>query len=157
MAQTAYDLNYRQAPRRTPQVRVVQGGRSGRLDQVKNMLRVARRVLVTSVILGLIASLVYSQAQITLLTGEVESARAELTAAQSTYDYLESSMSAITSRANIEEVAQGRLGMVKADATQYTYLRLESESVITRTASDATRLFQGFRAAALDLLTSLDP
>lgn len=156
MAQTAYDLNYRQAARRTPQVRVVRGGRT-RLDGIKQVLQAVRTVLVTSVVLGLIVSLVYSQAQITLLNGEVESARAELTAAQSTHDYLQASMDAITSRANVEEFAQGTLGMVKADSTQFTYLRLEEESMIARTASDATRLFQGFRAAALNLLGSLDP
>ncbi|MGN0974716.1 MAG: hypothetical protein ACI4OL_01860 [Gemmiger sp.] len=156
MAQTAYDLNTRPASRREPQVRVVRGGRS-RLDGVKNTLRTVRTVLVTALILGLIASLVYSQAQITMLTGEVESARSELTAAQSTYGYLSSTMDSITSRANIEEAAQGSLGLVKADATQYTYLCLESESVITRTTSGATRLFQGFRSAALSLLGNLDP
>lgn len=156
MASAAYDLQYgRAAQRVVPQVRVVPGGRRG-FNKVRAVVRVAGMVAVAAMVLGLVVSLVYSQAVITELTGQIESAQNDLTVQKSNYDYLSAQMDAITSRSNIQQTAEGRLGLVKADTSQYTYIRLEDESQIAKKDSGAARLFGGFRAAALSLLGNLD-
>ena len=102
----------------------------GRLDRLRKAAYAMRSVLVTALVLGLVVALLYSQATITELSGEIESARQELVAEQSTYDYLSGQMDKITSTNNIAAIAEGRLGLVKADPSQITYLDLEDEGLI---------------------------
>ncbi|MDD4851448.1 MAG: hypothetical protein PHO10_12230 [Gemmiger sp.] len=158
MATAALNLGYQQKEQAgaRPQVRVVQGGRR-RLDKVRQTLAAVRGVLTAALVLGLIVSLVYSQSMVTALNGEVSAARKELTTAKSDYDYLSASMDGITSRANIEEIAEGRLGLVKADASQITYVRLENEGIIEKKDDKVSQVMQGFRTAALSLLSNLNP
>ena len=158
MATAAYDLrtSKQRAGRPTPNVRVVRGGRYG-LGKAKQMARTLLLLLVCALVLGLIVSVVQSQARITELSGEIESARRDLSAAQSDYDYLSTTMSSITSRTNVADIAEGDLGLVKADSSQITYIRLEDESVLEKTTSSAARLLEGIRTAALSLIGTLDP
>ena len=109
------------------------------------------------VVLVLIFSVVHSQARITELNGQINDTRTGLTAAQSEYDYLSTKMSDITSRASLQDVAEGQLGLVKADQSQITYIQLEEQSVIEKTGSDAGRVLVGIRTAALNLLDSFNP
>lgn len=88
---------------------------------------------------------------------EINDTRTDLTAAQSEYDYLSTKMSDITSRASLQDVAEGQLGLVKADQSQITYIQLEEQSVIEKTGSDAGRVLVGIRTAALNLLDSFNP
>ena len=81
----------------------------------------------------------------------------ELTQEQSTYDYLSGRMDTITSSNNIQEIAEGQLGLVKADASQVTYITMEDESLIVRTESDLSKLLSGVRTAALSLIGNFDP
>lgn len=157
MATAAYDINRvkRSNTRPAPQVRVVRGGRSG-LGKARQMAATVLRLLVCALVLGLIVSVVQSQARITELSGKIESARRELVAAQSDYDYLYSTMSSITSRTNVTEVAEGKLGLVK-DSSQFTYIQLEEESTIEKTTSSAAKLLADMRTAALSLIGTLDP
>ena len=53
--------------------------------------------------------------RITELNGQINEVSTQLAAAQSEYDYLTTKMSDITSRASLQEVAEGQLGLVKAD------------------------------------------
>lgn len=157
MATAAYDLNRtKQTNRPAPNVRVVRGGRHG-LNKARQMAHTLLVLLACALVLGLIVSVVQSQARITQLTGEIESTRAELTAAQSDYDYLSTTMSGITSRTNVADIAEGSLGLVKADSSQITYIRLEDESIIAKTTSSAVKLLEGMRTAALSLIGTLDP
>ncbi len=158
MTTAACDFNTREpaALPRQPQIRVVQGGRQ-RLDKVRRTLAAVRGVLVAALLLGLIVSLVYSQATVTELSGEVAATRQKLTAAKSNYDYLSATMDSITSRANIEQIAEGQLGLVKIDPSQITYVRLEDKSVIQKADSNAAKALDGFRTAALSLIGNLDP
>lgn len=158
MTSAAYDTRAAkriQAPS-APSMRVVRGGRYG-LSKAKQMARVVMLVLVAGLLTSLIVSVVVSQARITQLSGDIEAARRQLTTAQSTYDYLSSTMDGITSRANVQQIAEGRLGLVKADGSQMTCLNLEDQTVIERTASNASKLMGGFRTAALSLISSIDP
>ena len=142
--QTAPKLEPRQ-----PEVRVVRGGKHG--------LNRARQFASVALLLGMIFSVVHSQARITELNGQINDTRTDLTAAQSEYDYLSTKMSDITSRASLQDVAEGQLGLVKADQSQITYIQLEEQSIIEKTGSDAGRFLAGIRTAALNLLDSLNP
>ena len=121
------------------------------------VLTVLIRVLLSILVLGLVVSLLYSQATISALSSEIESTRQELLTAQSTYDYLSGEMDDITSTTNIAAIAQGELGLVKADPSQITYIDLESEGLIRRNESNLSRLLSGFQTAALSLIDSFDP
>lgn len=117
----------------------------------------ALHVIAVALLLGMIFSVVHSQARITELNGQINDTRTDLTAAQSEYDYLSTKMSDITSRASLQDVAEGQLGLVKADQSQITYIQLEEQSIIEKTGSDAGRFLAGIRTAALNLLDSFNP
>lgn len=141
---------------RQPEVRVVRGGKHG-LNRARQFAAVALHVIAAALLLGLIFSVVHSQARITELNGQINDTRTGLTAAQSEYDYLSTKMSDITSRASLQDVAEGQLGLVKTDQSQITYIQLEEQSVIEKTGSDAGRVLVGIRTAALNLLDSFNP
>lgn len=141
---------------RQPEMRVVRGGKHG-LNRARQFAAVALYVIAAALLLGLIFSVVHSQARITELNGQINDTRTGLTAAQSEYDYLSTKMSDITSRASLQDVAEGQLGLVKADQSQITYIQLEEQSVIEKTGSDSGRVLVGIRTAALNLLDSFNP
>ena len=141
---------------RQPEMRVVRGGKHG-LNRARQFAAVALHVIAAALLLGLIFSVVHSQARITELNGQINDTRTGLTAAQSEYDYLSTKMSDITSRASLQDVAEGQLGLVKAEQRQITYIQLEEQSVIEKTGSDAGRVLVGIRTAALNLLDSFNP
>ena len=141
---------------RQPEMRVVRGGKHG-LNRARQFAAVALHVIAAALLLGLIFSVGHSQARITELNGQINDTRTDLTAAQSEYDYLSTKMSDITSRASLQDVAEGQLGLVKADQSQITYIQLEEQSVIEKTGSDAGRVLVGIRTAALNLLDSFNP
>ena len=149
--QTAPKLEPRQ-----PEVRVVRGGKHG-LNRARQFASVALHVIAVALLLGMIFSVVHSQARITELNGQINDTRTDLTAAQSEYDYLSTKMNAITSRASLQEVAEGQLGLVKLDPSQITYVQLEDQSIIEKSSSSAVRLLDKVRTAALNLLDGLNP
>ncbi|WP_294496198.1 hypothetical protein [uncultured Gemmiger sp.] len=157
MTQTAYDLHGKaETHYRAPRVRVVRGGRI-RLEKLRKAAYAMRAVLLSLLVLGLIISLLYSQATISALSSEIESTRQDLVEEQSTYDYLSGKMDDITSTTNIAAIAEGKLGLVKADPSQITYLNLENEGLIRRNESSLSKLLSNFQAAALSLIDNLDP
>ena len=135
---------------------MVRGGKHG-LNRARQFASVMLHVIAAALLLGLIFSVVHSQARITELNGQINDTRTDLTAAQSEYDYLSTKMSDITSRASLQDVAEGQLGLVKADQSQITYIQLEEQSIIEKTGSDAGRFLAGIRTAALNLLDSFNP
>ena len=137
-------------------MRVVRGGKHG-LNRARQFAAVALHVIAAALLLGLIFSVVHSQARITGLNGQINDTRTDLTAAQSEYDYLSTKMSDITSRASLQDVAEGQLGLVKADQSQITYIQLEEQIVIEKTGCYAGRVLVGIRTAALILLDSFNP
>ena len=132
-----------------PAVKVVRGGDYG--------LNRARRFARLAIVLGLVISVLYSHAKLTELSGEINEVNTQLAAARSEYDYLSTRMSDITSRASLQEVAEGQLGLVKLDPSQITYVQLEDESVIQKSTNTAGKLLGEVRTAALSLLNNLNP
>ena len=72
---------------RQPEMRVVRGGKHG-LNRARQFAAVALYVIAAALLLGLIFSVVHSQARITELNGQINDTRTGLTAAQSEDDYL---------------------------------------------------------------------
>lgn len=139
-----------------PPVRVVRGGRYG----LRKLQRAFHRLLwagAGGLLLLMIVGVIYSQAQVTRISGQIEKTRKELTNAQSTYDYLSGAISDLTSSTNLQQIAEGRLGLARADASQITYIKLQEESVVEKSANSAQLFWDGFRTAALSLIGSLDP
>ena len=106
---------------------------------------------------GLAISSLMSGATLMELNAQVDEVSVQLAEAQSEYDYLNTRMNDITSRASLQQVAEGELGLVKADPSQITYVQLEDQSIIERNTGAAGRLLDEVRTAALSLLDSLNP
>ena len=102
-----------------PQVRAVRGGNHG-LNRVRHVMRTAVIVLILAVFGGLAISSLMSGATLMELNAQVDEVSAQLAEAQSEYDYLNTRMNDITSRASLQQVAEGELGLVKADPSQIT-------------------------------------
>lgn len=139
-----------------PQVKVVRGGNRG-LNRARRFAQATLRTLALAIVLGLIVSVLYSHAKLTELSGQINEVNTQLAAARSEYDYLSTRMSDITSRASLQEVAEGQLGLVKLDPSQITYVQLEDESVIQKSTNTAGKLLGEVRTAALSLLNNLNP
>ena len=139
-----------------PQVKVVRGGNRG-LNRARRVAQATLRTLALAIVLGLVVSVLYSHAKLTELSGQINEVNTQLAAAQSEYDYLSTKMSDITSRASLQEVAEGQLGLVKLDPSQITYVQLEDQSIIEKSSSSAVRLLDKVRTAALNLLDGLNP
>ena len=139
-----------------PQVKVVRGGNRG-LNRARRFAQATLRTLALAIVLGLVVSVLYSHAKLTELSGQINEVNTQLAAAQSEYDYLSTKMSDITSRASLQEVAEGQLGLVKLDPSQITYVQLEDQSIIENSSSSAVRLLDKVRTAALNLLDGLNP
>ena len=137
-----------------PQVRAVRGGNHG-LNRVRHVMRTAVIVLILAVFGGLAISSLMSGATLMELNAQVDEVSVQLAEAQS--DYLNTRMNDITSRASLQQVAEGELGLVKADPSQITYVQLEDQSIIERNTGAAGRLLDEVRTAALSLLDSLNP
>ena len=139
-----------------PQVRAVRGGNHG-LNRVRHVMRTAVIVLIFAVFGGLAISSLMSGATLMELNAQVDEVSVQLAEAQSEYDYLNTRMNDITSRASLQQVAEGELGLVKAAPSQITYVQLEDQSIIERNTGAAGRLLDEVRTAALSLLDSLNP
>ena len=95
------------------QVRAVRGGNHG-LNRVRHVMRTAVIVLILAVFGGLAISSLMSGATLMELNAQVDEVSVQLAEAQSEYDYLNTRMNDITSRASLQQVAEGELGLVKA-------------------------------------------
>ncbi len=110
--------------------------------------------MVGAVILAMVVSVIYSQAQVTRLSSEIDETRQELTNAKSTYDYLSSQMSSITTNANVQQIAEGELGLVKSGNDQITYIRLQDETCVERTENEPFAFFSDLKTTLLSLIGS---
>ena len=98
-------------PSPRPQVRAVRGGNHG-LNRVRHVMRTAVIVLILAVFGGLAISSLMSGATLMELNAQVDEVSVQLAEAQSEYDYLNTRMNDITSRASLQQVAEGELGLV---------------------------------------------
>lgn len=130
MGQAAYDYNTarrRKAPQtqRKTALRVEKGGKR-RLSPLQAALRNAMHLVAAALLTGFAISLLMSEAQLVELNDQIQDAKAQLVSAQSQYTYYNST--------SVEEAAS-RLGLMKIDPSQITYIRLNESGALERQQS----------------------
>ena len=138
MGQAAYDYNAvrrRKAPQtqRKADLRVAKGGKR-RLSPLQAAVHNAMNLVAAALLVGFAISLLWSEAQLVELNSQIQSAKAELVSEQSQYTYYNSTLNSKTNITSVEETA-GRLGLMKIDQSQITYIRLDAGSVLVRKES----------------------
>ncbi len=167
MGQPAYDYKYKGTafaqtgrrpapqPERRVKLRVEQGGKE-KLSPVRAMMQHGMQILALGVLAGLSVALLFSEARIVELSGDIRQAKAELVSAQSQNDYYNTTLNVQSSIGNVEDVA-GRLGLMKIDESQITYIRLDDESVLTRRETAVEKWTDTLQAGVSSLLRTIDP
>ena len=130
MGQAAYDMNAvrrRRAPqtRKNVPLRVEKGGKR-RLTPFQAAMQHAIQLISVS--------LLWSEAQLVELNDQIQDAKAQLVSEQSQYTYYNSALNSKTNITSVEEAAS-RLGLMKIDQSQITYIRLDAGSVLVRKES----------------------
>lgn len=120
-------------PQQRPPLRVEQGGKP-RLTPFRAAMRHAMQLLAMGLMVGIAVCLLQSEAQLVELNSEIQNAKATLVSEQSQYTYYTSTLNSKTSITSVEEAA-GRLGLMKIDPSQITYVRLSEQSVLVRKES----------------------
>ncbi len=154
MAQTAHQYNF---DRFEDHVQVTPSRRKRtRAGRYAAGMRWMSKVAAAAVMLAMVCSLIYSQAQVTELTGDVQNTQADLENARSTYAYLSGQLDERSSLNNIEAQAAA-LGLVKMDRSQISYVTLQTESRIELPESEAEKLFEEMNTGMLSIFEYLVP
>ena len=138
MGQAAYDYNTARR-RKVPQtqrktaLRVEKGGKR-RLSPLQAALRNAMHLVAAALLTGFAISLLWSESKLVELNDQIQDAKAQLVSEQSQYTYYNSTLNSKTNVTSVEETA-GRLGLMKIDQSQITYIRLDAGSVLVRKES----------------------
>ena len=148
LAQQAYRYDGRRARQEKPRLKVRQGGGRAPISRLETL----KRVSLLAVMLALVCSVLYSQAQLSELTMDIQEYQSKLATAQSGHNYLSGQLSSKTNMKNVEETATGQLGLVKLDPAQVTYFTLENESKVDKPESGAQKI-AGWLEAGLKSLT----
>lgn len=158
MGQAAYDYNTARR-RKVPQtqrktaLRVEKGGKR-HLSPLQAALRNAMHLVAAALLTGFAISLLMSEAQLVELNDQIQDAKAQLVSAQSQYTYYNSTLNSKTNITSVEEVA-GRLGLMKMDQSQLTYIRLDSDSVLVRRESAVHQWTDFLHDGAMTILASV--
>ena len=138
MGQAAYDMTEvrrRRAPQtqRNVPLRVEKGGKP-RLNPVRAAMQHALQLLSAALLVGFAVSLLWSESQLVELNSKIQNAKAELVSEQSQYTYYNSALNNRTNITSVEEAAS-RLGLMKIDPSQITYIRLNESGALERQQS----------------------
>ena len=138
MGQAAYDMNAvrrRRAPQTQKNVplRVEKGGKR-RLTPFQAAMQHAIQLISVALMVGFAVSLLWSEAQLVELNDQIQDAKAQLVSEQSQYTYYNSALNSKTNITSVEEAAS-RLGLMKIDQSQITYIRLGESDTLERTQS----------------------
>ena len=138
MGQAAYDTNAvrrRRAPQTQQKVplRVEKGGKR-RLNPVQAAMQHILQLVSVALLVGFAVSLLWSEAQLVELNARIQKTKADLVSEQSQYTYYTSVLNSKTNITSVEEAAT-RLGLMKMDQSQLTYIRLDTGSVLVRKES----------------------
>ena len=162
MGQPAYDQNSvrssevrrRRAPQtQQPPLRVEKGGKH-RLSPFQAAMRHMVQLVSLGLMVGFAVCLLWSEAQLVEVNDQIQKAKAELVSEQSQYTYYNSVLNSKTNITSVEEVA-GRLGLMKMDQSQLTYIRLDSDSVLVRRESAVHQWTDFLHDGAMTILASV--
>jgi len=159
MQQTeAYDLNTfaARAPRRRAPLHVAPPVKKKR-GLARFNLKAVRVVLVSTLFLGLVCSVLYSQSQVTVLTGNIAKQQQQLVDLQSEYTYLTNEMEMKTSLDSVADYASTKLGLVKLDRSQIVYVQRSPEARIVRKAGFFENLLDTLKQGGLSFMEYLAP
>lgn len=139
MGQAAYDYNSAVRRRKAPQpqrkanLRVEKGGKE-RLSPRQAAARHMMHLVAAALLVGFAISLLWSESKLVELNDQIQDAKAQLVSEQSQYTYYNSTLNSKTNITSVEEAA-GRLGLMKIDQSQITYIRLGESDSLERTQS----------------------
>ena len=139
MGQAAYDYNSAVRRRKAPQpqrkanLRVEKGGKE-RLSPRQAAARHLMHLVAVALLVGFAISLLWSESRLVELNDQIQDAKAQLVSEQSQYTYYNSTLNSKTNITSVEEAA-GRLGLMKIDQSQITYIRLGESDSLERTQS----------------------
>ena len=139
MGQAAYDYNSAVRRRKAPQpqrkanLRVEKGGKE-RLSPRQAAARHMMHLVAVALLVGFAISLLWSESKLVELNDQIQDAKAQLVSEQSQYTYYNSTLNSKTNITSVEEAA-GRLGLMKIDQSQITYIRLGESDSLERTQS----------------------
>ena len=139
MGQPAYDMSSEVRRRKAPQtqrkvaLRVEKGGKR-RLNPFQAAMQHALQLISMALLAGFAVSLLWSEAQLVELNDQIQDAKAQLVSAQSQYTYYNSTLNSKTNITSVEEAAS-RLGLMKIDPSQITYIRLNESGALERQQS----------------------
>ncbi len=155
MGQAAYDMTEvrrRRAPQAQPKVplRVEKGGKK-RLNPVRAAMQHALQLVGAALLVGFAVSLLWSEAQLVELNDQIQDAKAQLVSEQSQYTYYNSTLNSKTNIASVEETA-GRLGLMKVDPSQITYIRLGESGALVRRESTVRQWTDFLYTGAVNIL-----
>ena len=160
MGQPAYDMSSEVRRRKAPQtqrkvaLRVEKGGKR-RLSPFQAAMQHALQLISMALLAGFAVSLLWSEAQLVEVNDQIQKAKAELVSEQSQYTYYNNSvLNSKTNITSVEEVA-GRLGLMKMDQSQLTYIRLDSDSVLVRRESAVHQWTDFLHDGAMTILASV--
>ena len=161
MAQTAYDLNLfetgRQAKRKPDiELQVVKGGRSNPLGMLGVALVYIKWIVGAAILLSLVIVLLNSKSRVVELSVEINNTKKELANTQSELHYYTERLDSMTSLDLVESLARQH-GLMKVEAGQITYVRLEDEGVIIREASPLSQWAHLLHTGAQDVVGFFDP
>ena len=155
MGQAAYDMTEvrrRRAPQAQPTVplRVEKGGKK-RLNPVRAAMQHALQLVGAALLVGFAVSLLWSEAQLVELNDQIQATKAQLVSEQSQYTYYNSTLNSKTNIASVEETA-GRLGLMKVDPSQITYIRLGESGALVRRESTVRQWTDFLYTGAVNIL-----
>ena len=139
MGQPAYDMSSEVRRRKAPQtqrkvaLRVEKGGKR-RLNPFQAAMQHALQLISMALLAGFAVSLLWSEAQLVELNDQIQDAKDQLVSAQSQYTYYNSTLNSKTNITSVEEAAS-RLGLMKIDPSQITYIRLNESGALERQQS----------------------
>ena len=139
MGQPAYDMSSEVRRRKASQtqrkvaLRVEKGGKR-RLNPFQAAMQHALQLISMALLAGFAVSLLWSEAQLVELNDQIQDAKAQLVSAQSQYTYYNSTLNSKTNITSVEEAAS-RLGLMKIDPSQITYIRLNESGALERQQS----------------------
>ncbi|HJB39486.1 MAG TPA: hypothetical protein H9943_03730 [Candidatus Ruthenibacterium avium] len=105
-------------------------------------MRMIKGVATVTFVLSLVVSVLVSQATATMLMGDIQVQKDELTELQSEYDYLNNELAMKANITEIEEYAQNQLGLVKMERGQVSYVAQDDQDTVTRSKTGFSRVTQ---------------
>ncbi|MEG1925461.1 MAG: hypothetical protein RR415_06915 [Ruthenibacterium sp.] len=120
-------------------------------------LRNVKIAAVAVIVLSLVCSVLYSQTKATEMSGQIAMQQQELLDLQSEYTYLSNEVEMKTNLTSVEEYARTKLGLVKIDKSQITYVERKNDEVIVRPKNELQKIFGSVSTQAMSFMEYLTP